>query len=93
MKHSFDFDNADLCMILIASLMITLVITAASSTQLSFNDILPFLDKMFLAMMTLATPGGLAKMIRRNQDLRVQRPVPPDKPPANPETDEPPARS
>lgn len=69
--EKIDFDNADLAMIGIVVIMATLVVVAGVSAAVTFDQVLPFLDKLLIAFLTLVTPGGVSKIIKRAQEKRA----------------------
>lgn len=65
-----DFDNSDLGIIGIVLIICCLIITAAFSSHVSLSQILPFSEKLLLVLASLITPGGLAKAVKRGQELK-----------------------
>lgn len=70
MTDKIDFDNADLGIIGIVVIIMTLIIAAAFSTKMSFTQIEGVLNNLLYIFAAIITPGGLQKVIKGGQALK-----------------------
>ena len=70
MLKKIDFDNADLGIIGIVLIIMTLIIAAALSSKISFTQIAGTVDNLLYIFAAIITPGGLQKVIKGGQVLK-----------------------
>ena len=66
MTKKIDFDNADIAIVGIVLIIVSLIIVAGT-TSLPFSEVVPVVNNLLYVFAALVTPGGLQKIVSKAQ--------------------------
>ena len=69
MTKKIDFDNADIAIVGIVLIIVSLIIVAGT-TSLPFSEVVPVVNNLLYVFAALVTPGRLQKIVSKAQGYK-----------------------